>query len=153
MAGLEEANLANLFGRDTRGSEVGNAARVKLYADVGDIDLAREDRQTDSANLADRRIGESEDDVEIVNHEIEDDIDIEGAGSENAEAVGLKKHGAVEALEGGSNGGVEALKVAYLNDAVVCASECKDAVGISEVVGEGLFNEDVDAVLEQDLSN
>jgi len=74
-----------------------------------------------------------------VNHEIEDDIDIEGTGGEDTEAVGLKKHGPVKALEGGTNGGVEALQVADLQDAVFGTGELEDAVGISEVIGKRFF--------------
>ena len=96
LAGLEEAQLADLLGGDAGGGEVGDAAGLELDADVGDVDFAGEDGEADGADLADGRLGELEDDVEVVDHEVEDDVDVERARGEDAEAVGLEEHGPVE---------------------------------------------------------
>ena len=119
MAGLEEAQLADLLGGDAGGGEVGDAAGFELDADVGDIDFAGEDREADGAELADGRVGELEDDVEVVDHEVEDDVDVERARGEDAETVGLEEHGAVEQRLDRGDGGVETLEVADLDDALV----------------------------------
>ena len=37
LVGLEEAQLANLLGRDAAGGEVGDAAGVEFNADIGDV--------------------------------------------------------------------------------------------------------------------
>ena len=97
---LEEAELADLLGGDAAGGEVGDAAGGELEADVGDVDLAGEDGQADGADLVDGGVGEGEDDVEVVDHEVEDDVDVERARGEDAEAVGLEEHGLVEARRG-----------------------------------------------------
>ncbi len=109
LMGLEEAQLADLLGGDAGGGEVGDAAGVELEADVGDVGFAREDGQADGADFLDGRVGEGEDDVEVVNHEVEDDVDVEGARGEDAEAVSLKEHGVVERGESRGDGGIEAL--------------------------------------------
>ncbi len=75
--GLEEAELADLLGGDAGGGEVGDAAGVELEADVGDVGFGGEDGQADGADFADGGVGEGEDDVEVVDHEVEDDVDVE----------------------------------------------------------------------------
>src|SRR5665213_1074835 len=119
LAGLEEAELADLLGGDAGSGEVGDAAGVELDADVGDVDLAGEDGEADRTDLADRGVGELEDDVEVVDHEVEDDIDVERARGEDAEAVGLEEHGAVEQRLDRGDGGVETFEVADLDDPLV----------------------------------
>ena len=118
LAGLEEAELADTLGADAAGGEVGDAAVFEFDADVGDVDLLREDGQADGADLADGRGDEREDDVEVMDHEVEDHVDVEGTRGEDAEPMGLEEHGAVEVGAGGGDGWVEALEVADLDDAV-----------------------------------
>ena len=64
-----------------------------------------------------------------MNHEVEDDVDVERARREDGEAMGLEEHGARDALGGGGDGGVEALEMADLKDAVERGGEREDAVG------------------------
>ncbi len=145
LVGLEEAELADLLGGDAAGGEVGDAAGGELEADVGDVGLAGEDGKADGADLLDRRRDEREDDIEVVNHEVEDDIDVEGARREDAEAMCLKEHGAVESGDGGGDSRVEAFQMTDLDDAVVLGGEGEDVVGFGECGGEGFFDEDIDA--------
>jgi len=149
LARLKEAELADALRGNTGGSEVGNAAGLEFDADVGDVDFGREDGQTDGAHFADGRGGEGEDDVEVVNHQVEDHIYIERAGREDGEPVGLEKHGAAELWLDGEDGGVEALKMAGLEDAAALFSASDQVVGFSESGGERLFDEQVDAGFEQ----
>jgi hypothetical protein len=86
------SELANAFGAYARGGEVGNAAGIEFHANVSDVDLVSENGEADGANFFYGRVNERENDVEIVNHEIEDDVDVERARGEWAEAVDLKKH-------------------------------------------------------------
>ena len=88
---LEEAELADLLGGDAAGGEVGDAAGFELDADVGDVDLGREDGQANGADLADGRLRQREDDVEIVNHQVEDDVDVERARGEDARGGGPRR--------------------------------------------------------------
>jgi hypothetical protein len=73
---LEESKLANPFGADTTCSEVGDAAGIEFHANVGDVDLVGENGESNGADFFDWRVDQGEDDVEIVNHEIEDNVDV-----------------------------------------------------------------------------
>ncbi len=149
LVGLEEAELADLLGGDAAGGEVGDAAGVELDADVGDVGFGRYDGQADGADLFYGRVGEGQDDVEVVDHKVEDDVDVEGARGEDAEAVGLEEHGVVEGREGGGDGGVEAFEVTDGEDAVVLRCEGEESIGFFEGGGEGFFDQSVDVVAEE----
>ncbi len=96
LVGLEEAQLADAFGRDATGGEVGDTAGFELDACVGDVDLGGEDGQANGVDLEDGRVYQMEDDVKVVNHKIEDDVDVESTRAEDAEAMSLKEHGLVD---------------------------------------------------------
>ncbi len=149
LVGLEEAELPDALGADAAGGEVGDAAGLELHADVGDVHFARENGQANGADFAHRGVDKAEDDVEIVDHEVEDDIDIERAGREDAEAVRLKKHGLVEVRGDGRDSRVETLEMANLKDAAVCFSQRDESVCFFDGGDERLFHKDVDACGKQ----
>jgi hypothetical protein len=95
------------------------------------------------------RLYEAENDVEVVHHEIEDDVDIEGTRRENAEPMRLKEHGHVDVGAHGKDGRVEALQVADLKDALVTRGQSDERVGFGQRGGDRLFDQDIDAGLEQ----
>jgi len=145
LARLKEAQLADLFGTDAAGGEVGDAAVGELEADVGDVGLVREDGKADGADVCDWRVDEAEYDIEIVDHEVEHDIDVERAGGEDAEAMRLKEHGLLEKRKSGGDGGVEALQVTHLQDAAMGRGGFEKRIGIGERSGDGFFDEEIDA--------
>ena len=145
LVGLEEAKLADLLRGDAAGGEVGDTTGVEFDANIGDIGFGREDRQTDGADFANGRVGEAENDVEIVDHEVENDVDVEGTGSEDAESMGFEEHGLIERCEGCGDRRIETLEVADGNDATLRLRESQDVVCLGEIRGEGLFDEDVEA--------
>lgn len=149
LVGLEEAQFADAFGGDAGGGEVGDAAVLKLDADVGDVGLFGEDGEAYGPYFTDWGGDEGEDDVEVVDHEVEDDVDVERAGGEDAEAVALKKHGSVEMRDRCGDGGVEAFEVAYLQDAVVVVGEGDEGVCLCERGGDRFFDQGVDACGEK----
>ena len=116
---LEEAKLADALCADAAGGEVGDAAGGELDAHVGDVDFSREDGKTDGLQGMHGRLNEAENDVEVMHHEIEDDVDVERARGEDAEPVGLKEHGHVDIGMDGEDGGVEPLEMTDLKDALV----------------------------------
>jgi len=146
---LEEAQLADALRADAAGGEVGNAAGFELDADVGDVHLGRENRQAYGVKAANGRFHEAEDDIEVVDHEIKNDVDIKGARGEDAEAVRLEEHGAIQPGVNCGNGGVKALEVANGEYAVVLLGESEQISGLEGVRGDGLLDEKIDAGSEK----
>lgn len=146
---LEEAQFAHAFGGDAAGGEIGDGSGGKFDADVGDIDARGEDGQADGAHFYDRGVGEAEHDVEIVDHQVEHDIDVKRARGEDAQAVRLKKHRGIQQRANCGDGGVEALEVADLEDALGGCGEGGELAGFVEGGGDGFFNQDIDASAEE----
>jgi len=113
---LEEAQLADAFCADAAGGEIGDAAGFKFQANVGNIGMAGEDGQADGTDFLKARLRHLEDDVEVVDHEVEDDVDVERARGEDAEAMTLEEHRAIEMWEKCGDGGVEAFEMADLEN-------------------------------------
>jgi hypothetical protein len=78
-----------------------------------------------------------------VNHEIEDYIDIEGAGRKDAEAMRLKEHGVVQQGLDRKHGRVESLQMANLKDAATVACQMDEIVRFCGAGGDGLLNQEV----------
>ena len=149
LVGLEEAEFADALGGDAAGGEVGHAAVGELQADVGDIHLAGEDGDAGGADFLGLGAGERQDEVHVVDHEIEHDVDIQAARAEQVHAVDFEEEGQGGALFEGQDGGVKALQVAHLQDAAVAGGGLDQAVGGGKVAGDGLFDQDVDAGVEK----
>ena len=84
-----------------------------------------------------------------MDHEVEDDIDIERTRGEDGEAMCLEEHGPGEAWERGCHGRVEALEVAGGQDAASLSGQGDEPVGFGERGGERFFDEDVEISLEE----
>ena len=150
---LKEAKLADAFRANAAGGEVGNTAGLELDAHICDIRLLREHGQTHCMDALHWRLDEAEHDVEIVDHEIENNIDIKGTGTEDAEAMRLKKHGVVEKRPDGGYGRIETFKVTRLQDSLMSLRQ-KNKIGSLLCCGsDGLLDEYVDAGEKQRLSD
>ena len=145
LGGLKEAEFADGLGGDAAGGQIGDGAGGEFEAYVGDVHLATEDGQTDGADLAHGRTGQSEQDVEVVDHEVQDDVDVERARGEDREAMGLKEHGTGEPSEGGGDGGVKPLEVTGGEDAAEAIGVGDETVGFRQGGGERFLDEQVDA--------
>ena len=150
---LEEAELADTLGTDAAGGKVGDAAGAEFDADVGDVYLARQDRQADGLQGVNRRLDQTEHDVEVVHHEVQNDVDIEGARGENAEPMRLEEHRHVDVRLHGEHGGVEALQMANLKGALIPHGQGDECVGLGQRGGNRLFYQNIDAGLKKCTSD
>lgn len=150
---LEEAQLADFLGTDAAGGKVGDAAGLKLNTDIRDVDAAREDGQADGMEGTNRRLDEVEDDVEVVDHQVENDVDVESTGAEDAEAMRLEKHGVVEDRPNGKDRGIEAFEVAGLKNTAMLPGGIDETSGLVDAGGDGFLNDEVDAGGEQGLAD
>jgi hypothetical protein len=88
-------------------------------ADIGDVGLARKNGQSNRAHFLHGRIHKRQHDIQIMDHQVQYYIDIESAGTEDAEPVYLEEHGLSDERDGCSHGGIETLEVPNLRDALV----------------------------------
>jgi hypothetical protein len=84
-----------------------------------------------------------------VDHQVKHNVDVERAGSENAHAVDFKKQRVVEQRVRGPDGGIEALKVAYLGNAPMLRGEENEFFRLGQGGGDGLFHQHIDARFDQ----
>lgn len=84
-----------------------------------------------------------------MNHEVEDDIDVERARREDGEPVGFKEHGTAKLRLNGQNGRIEAFEVTGLENAIVLFGNRDQFVGLRRGSREGLFDEQVETGFEQ----
>src|SRR5437868_9404190 len=150
---LEEAQLAHALGADAAGGKVGDASRLKLQAHVGDVHFIAEDGQADGANFFHRRAREGEHDVEVVDHQVEDDINIERARREDAEPMDFEEHWLGQQRYRGAHRRVEALELPHLNGAARALGEADELVSFGQRSDQGLLNQDVNPRLHQGAGN
>src|SRR5271169_171427 len=149
LVGLKQAKLADAVGRNPAGGNVGYAAALKLQANVGYIDLWREDGDTGGADLLDLARCQAEQNIEVVDHQVEHDVDIEASRTEDAETVNFEKEGKAGDFLQRNDGRIEALEMSHLEDAAVGVGCLDELIGRSEILRDGLFNEYVDSSFQK----
>ncbi len=90
-----------------------------------------------------------QDDVEVVNHQVEHDVDVEAAIGKRAEAMHLDEPRSDEAPARGLDGRIEALGVPDRDDRAAGTPGGDDRVGLGDRARNRLLDEHRDAALEQ----
>src|ERR1700686_2824508 len=92
---LEETELAHAFGGDAARGDIGDRARCEIKASVGDIHFVGQDRYANRLYFRDGSIHQSEQDIQVMNHDVIHDVNIQAARRENAETMDFEVKGAV----------------------------------------------------------
>ncbi len=150
---LKEPQFAHAFSGDAAGGEVGHASGVEFESHVSDVDFAGKNRKTDCAHFFYWGIHKRQNDVQIVDHEVEHNINIERARREYAQAVNFEEHWLRKQRNCGANGRIEALEMSDLHDAFVPRRDLDQFVGFRQGSRERLFNQDVDAGFHESAGN
>src|ERR1051325_951248 len=113
---LKETHLANFFGADPRGSDVSDRAGGKFDTGVCSVHSVRNDRNADSvyARSLDLITDKPLHNVQIVNHQVEYDIDIQRARGELTNAVNFEIYRMLNVWPQGDERRVETLSMADL---------------------------------------
>src|SRR5205085_3108326 len=137
---LEEAHLANLLRADARGRDVGDRAGGELDARVGRVHAVREHGDSDGAHVRHlcAAADEPEHDVEVVDHQVEHDVNIERARGELADAVNLEVDGVSDVRAQGDERRVEAFEVADHQSGFAPPGGGDHPVGLFERARDGL---------------
>src|SRR5712692_6038411 len=88
---LEYAQFADALGRNAAGGNIGYAPALKLQSHVGNVDFGRQNRDAGRANLFYFTLDQAEQNVDIVDHQIENDVDIEAPRAENAQPMDFEE--------------------------------------------------------------
>jgi len=148
-AGLEDPDLAVLLQRDAAGAEVGDAAVLERDPGVGDILGLRDDRDADSVDALDGRIGQLQDDTDIMDHQVQHDADLGATGREGSQTLGGDVAGVDDGLLEVGHHRVVVLDVSDLDDAVGLGGGLEDLGGLREGDADRLLNQEVDALGQQ----
>src|ERR1700756_2743257 len=146
---LEKAHLANAFGRNATGGDIGYRASRKLEAGVGDIHLVAQYRNADRLYFDHRFANQRQQKVQIVDHQVVDHVHIQAARGKNPQMVHFKKKRAIEDWLNRQHRGIESFNVAYLQNSGVLFGGSKQGVGIGKILRHGLFDQDIDSQLHQ----
>ena len=142
---LKEAHFADAFGGDAAGSEIRDRAGFKFDAGVGDVHFVADDGDADGFEVDDRRVDEREQDVEVVDHHVVNDINVEAARRKNPQAMDFEKHRARNDFSDGDDGRIEPFDVADLKNAAAAFCGGDERVGFGERCRDGLFDEDINS--------
>jgi hypothetical protein len=87
--GGEEADATQALDRDAARGQIRDATVLELETGVGDVLGARQHRDTDRRQVRRRLTGQVQDGIDVVDHEVADDVDVERTRLERRHAVGL----------------------------------------------------------------
>jgi leucyl aminopeptidase (aminopeptidase T) len=96
----KEAELAYPFRRHAAGGEVGDQPAPKLDPGVAQVDLVGQDRHADGPDLGRQLTGHREGDLEVMNHQVEDHVDVYRTRAERRQALRLEIANAIGEAEG-----------------------------------------------------
>ena len=147
--GLKDADLALALERDAAGRDVGDTAVGEAQARVGDVDVLREHLDAHPLDALDAVVHHAQDHVEVVDHQVEDDVDIGAALAERRQAVALDEARPGDDAGQGADRRVEALEVPDLQDAPARVRRIDQRLPLRDRDGHRLFDQDVDALVEQ----
>src|SRR5262249_38337615 len=94
-------------------------------------------------------VDHAQDDVEVVNHQIEDDIDVGAALAEGRQAVTLDETRLRENAGKRADGRIEAFEVPDLQNALVPFGHLDQALPVGNRLGHWLFDQDIDSLGEK----
>ena len=163
---LEEPPFARAFFAEAGDVEVGDAAVLEDEARVGDVHVRGEDGGAGGVNALERGVDEFEDEADVVDHQVEDDVDLldarvdvalggvvgvvfVGVGNERGEALGADEARLADVFLEKVHDRIEVLDVANLDEAVGSLRGGDDLLGLVEGGAERLFDEQMAARGEQ----
>lgn len=147
--GLENAYPPLGFMTDPARCDGRNAGRAEHDSGVRQIRGRIDHRHTHGVHRGRRQTDEPLDQVDIVNHEVENDVDLSAPllPGRNAVAFNVERPGDIAGK--GAIGAGEALDMADLQHPPAPLCESGEGPGAFEIVGERLFNQHVNAGVDQ----
>src|SRR5205823_10424130 len=145
----EHPHFAHALLRHAAGGEIRDRAVRELEADIGDVDLRRQHRHTDRADLDDLLPQQRLHEVDVVDHQVEQDVDVERARHEDAQALGLEVADVADEVRDGGDRWVVSLDVAYLYDAAARRRDVDQLPRFVDARRNRLLDHHIDAGFEE----
>jgi len=129
--------------------DVGDAPSSKTNTRIGDIDGTRKYRRADSVDRLDGTADDTLHNVDIVNHQIKDNVDVGSSLFERRETLTFDEARPLEPPLGGDDRGIEALEMPHLQDAPLPRRQRDEVSCLLGRLGDGLFDEHMCAGFEK----
>src|SRR6478672_6977873 len=138
--GLKKANLALAFERNPARGHIGNTTIGEIDPRIGDIRFIGQDRDPDRLDPFDRGTDQTRDHVDIVNHQVQDHVDISAALNEWRQPVALDKLGLTNYSFETANRRIEALEMTDLKNDVFCLRQLYELACLGDIRRKRFFN-------------
>ena len=115
LPGLKEPQLTYSLGRNSAGGKVGYASGLELDR-ASHINFVGQNGHTNRPHFFHRRINKRQHCVQIMNHEVKHDVNIQKTGASTRQPVHFKEHRLGDQGNCGLNRRIEALKMLDLNN-------------------------------------
>ncbi len=129
--------------------DIGNATRRKGDARIGQVDVAADHRRAHRVDTFHRRIRQTDDHIDVVDHQVEHHVHLDAAIPPRRDAVALEIKRVGHHFGERAIGAGEALDMADLKHAVALCSKLGERVRAGYAVGDRLFDQHVKATLDQ----
>src|SRR5438105_5602357 len=116
---LKKPQLSHFLEADPTRRKICDTAVFKFHTRVGNVRSRREYRNADCTDLLHRSRNQTEHDVDIVNHEVENDINIQTSRRKRGKPVNFEELWPCCNLAGESHDWIESLHVTDLQHAIV----------------------------------
>src|SRR6185437_2892895 len=150
---LKQAEFANFLGRNAAGRQVRDTSACESKPDVSNVHSRGEDRNSGCPDLVRHLFRKAQDDVKIVDHQVEHNVDIETSRREDTEAVNFEEKRNGKRVLQHCYCRIEALQMSNLEDAPALLGEPGESFAGGRRGGNWLFNQDIDTAVQQTARN
>ena len=151
--GLEHPELPGPLERHAAGGHVCHRTVREFDARVRDVHVRGKDCHTGRPDLGDIGPHQLEDQVQVVDHQVEDDGDIGPAGLKRRQPIGLEETRLLEIWGRRANGPVEPLDVTNLEDQLLACRPLDQLLRPCQGVRQRFFHEQRPAPLQHGQSH
>src|SRR5260370_10365396 len=148
MALEEWYRAAALWGNAAR-RDICDRAASELEAGMRDVHFVGQNRNAHGLHLGHWLLDQREQNVEIVNHQVIDNIHSQAARCEYPQAMHFEKQRVVEDGLDGQYRGIESFQMPDLKQALIAVCGIDESIRLGEGLCHGLFHENVEADPEQ----
>lgn len=145
---LKDPHLTDALSGDAAGGDIGDTPVFKAESGVGDIFVPGNHAGTDGIDPLEGTPDETQNDINIVNHEIVNNTDVGTSGIEGSEPLGFNEQRLDVQIAHGPHGPVEPFDVPDLQDTILLFCLLNEGVGLLDCAADGFFNENMDPPLQ-----